>query len=367
MDQELDYITIKGFRSIKNIEKLSLRPINILVGANGSGKSNFIAAFAFLHAIREGLLQEYVATKGFAESILYFGAKNTKQLQLEVSFDSGSGYHIELSPTVDDRLHPVSEWCWIWNQKTHRQSKTPLPRSNGEAGISKRATKPRIRWVQEQLDSWRNYHFHDTTDHSPIKKNADVDDNRFFRPDGSNIAAYLYLLQKRHESHYEIIRKTIERVAPFFEDFRLAPLRRNESKIKLEWRHKGSDRYFDATSLSDGTLRFVALATLFLQPFEYRPSVILVDEPELGLHPYAIALLASLIKSATKQTQVIVSTQSPLLLDHFDPEDVLVADRTNGETTLTRLQSADLEHWLADYSLGQLWEKNQFGGRPGRG
>ena len=198
-----------------------------------------------------------------------------------------------------------------------------------------------------------------------MKKTGDVNDNRYLRPDGSNLAAFLYLLKLKHETSYSLIHRTVQLVAPFFDDFSLEPLRLNQDKIRLEWRHKGSEAYFDASSLSDGTLRFVALATLFLQPDQYRPSVILVDEPELGLHPYAITMLASLVKQASLKTQVIVSTQSPLLLDHFQPEDVLVADRVDGGTQLTRLESAKLVTWLENYSLGQLWEKNELGGRPG--
>ena len=156
----------------------------------------------------------------------------------------------------------------------------------------------------------------------------------------------------------------MEGVAPFFDDFQLEPQNLNPDKILLEWKHKGSEAYFDASSLSDGSLRFIVLTTLFLQPEQYRPSVILVDEPELGLHPYAITMLASLVKQASVKTQVIISTQSPFLLDHFQPEDVLVADRVDGGTQLTRLESAKLSGWLGDYSLGQLWEKNEFGGRP---
>lgn len=198
-----------------------------------------------------------------------------------------------------------------------------------------------------------------------MKKTADVNDNRYLRSDGSNLAAFLYYLRRKHESAYSLIRRTAQRAAPFFDDFLLEPQKLNPDKIRLEWKHKGSDAYFDASSLSDGTLRFMALATLFLQPDEYRPSVILVDEPEIGLHPYAITLLASLVKQASIKTQVIVSTQSPLLLDHFQPEDVLVADRVDGGTQFTRLESMRLTTWLEDYSLGQLWEKNELGGRPG--
>ncbi len=175
-----------------------------------------------------------------------------------------------------------------------------------------------------------------------------------------------YYLREKHETSYSLIRRTIQRVTPFFDDFRLSPRRLHAEDIKLEWKHKNSDQYFDASSLSDGTLRFIALATLFLQPKEYLPSVILVDEPELGLHPYATGMLASLVRHASKSTQVIVATQSSLLLDHFDPEGVLVANRVGGGTHINRLEAAQLSDWLEDYSLGQLWEKNEFAGRPVR-
>ena len=216
------------------------------------------------------------------------------------------------------------------------------------------------------LDSWRVYHLHDTSSTSPIKKTADVDDNRFLRHDGANLAAFLYFLHHKHEDSYDLIRRTVRLVAPFFDDFLLRPQALNEDKIRIEWQHAGSDAYFDASSLSDGTLRFLVLTTLLLQPASLRPSVILLDEPELGLHPYAVTMLAALVKQASVETQVVLATQSTRLLDHFRPEDVLVADRVDGGTQLTRLNGAALEEWLQDYSLGELWEKNHFGGRPGR-
>jgi len=210
------------------------------------------------------------------------------------------------------------------------------------------------------------YQFHDTGNFSPFYQTSQLDDNRSLRANGGNLAAYLYLLSKRHREAYELIRKTVQQAAPFFDDFQLAPLALNPGTIKLEWRHVGSDDYFDASGFSDGSLRFIALATLFLQPLELRPSLILVDEPELGLHPYAIGLLASLIHQASKETQIIVATQSPLLLDYFEPEDILVANRVDGATTIERLKPEPLAEWLKEYSLGQLWEKGELGGRPGK-
>ena len=367
----LDHITVKGFKSINAIERLPLRPINILIGANGSGKSNFIGVFSFLHSIYEGRLREYVTAAGGAEKILHFGSKNTSEIYFHLSFGSEiNQYELKLAPTADDGLFPSQETAYFWRKEQYSSPYgTPLsPREQSrEAGISNPTVEGVASWVRARIGGWRLYHVHDTSASSPMRKTAKVDDNEFLRPDGSNLASFLFYLREAHRDSYALVQKAIQRVTPFFEDFQLKPLRRKADDIKLEWRHKGSDQYFDASALSDGTLRFIVLAVLFLQPQAYRPSVILVDEPELGLHPYAIGMLASLIRQASVKTQVIVSTQSSLLLDHFDPEDVLVANRVEGGTQISRLDSKQLAAWQEDYSLGQLWEKNEFGGRPLKG
>lgn len=366
----LDYITIRGFKSISSIDKLELRPINIIIGPNGSGKSNFIGAFSFLHSIREGRLQQYVTAAGGAERILHFGSKTTKEVSFHLSFlGRVYQYELKLSPTDDDSLFPSEETAFSGNKTSHpRPSSTVLAPTQRrlEAGISTAGLEGTAKWVRDRLAGWRMYHVHDTSSSSPMRKTAKVDDNDFLRTDGSNLAAFLYYLQEAHSESYSLIRRTIQQVAPFFDDFRLRPLKLKSDGIKLEWSHRNSDQYFDASSLSDGTLRFIVLATLFLQPESHRPSAILVDEPELGLHPYAIGMLASLIRQASVDTQVIVSSQSSLLLDHFQPEDILVANRVEGSTEMTRPDSARLGAWLEEYSLGQLWEKNELGGRPVR-
>jgi len=367
----LDFITVKGFKSIAAILQLPLRSINVLIGANGSGKSNFIGVFSFLHAIREGRLRDYVTAAGGAERLLHFGSKNTTEMSFHLSFEGGiNQYQLELSPSADDGLFPTDETASLGStsRDTSPYDVSLSPREQRrEAGISDPKPERVAAWVRERLGGWRLYHVHDTSSSSPMRKTARVDDNEFLRPDGSNLAAFLFYLHEAHPDSYSLIQRAVQRVAPFFEDFQLKPLRLRADDIKLEWRHKGSDQYFDASSLSDGTLRFIVLATLFLQPERYRPSVILVDEPELGLHPYAIGMLASLIRQASVQTQVIVSTQSSPLLDHFDPEDVLIANRVDGGTQISRLEPSQLAAWREDYSLGQMWEKNEFGGRPVKG
>ena len=320
--------------------------------------------------MREGRLQKYVRRAGGAEQLLHFGSKVTKEIEIKISFSQQvNQYRILLRPTDDDSLYPEDERTYFWDKKryAHPMDNLLAPRADGlEAGISNPGASASgiASWVRHRLGMWRLYHVHDTSPSSPMRKTAQLNDNDYLRPDGSNISSFLYLLKRKYPDEYGLIIRSVRRVAPFFDDFQLRPDRLNKDTIRLAWKHRNSDQYFGPAALSDGTLRFIALATLFLQPKEFRPSVILVDEPELGLHPYAITLLASLVKQASAETQVILSTQSALLLDHFDPSDVLVADQVESGTVLTRLDPNKLEDWLEDYSLGQLWEKNEIGGRP---
>lgn len=367
----IDSVTVKGFKSIASL-KVDLRPINVLIGANGSGKSNFVGVFSFLHEIREGRLQEYVRKAGGAEQLLYFGSKTTQQVEIELLFaDNRNRYTLCLRPTDDDNLYVALEAGYtmggdgwesiVFDHPPHSRVKREAAIGNPHPYAEEFGEE-----IRRLLGQWRIYHLHDTSSSSPVRKTALLDDNRVLRPDGSNLPAFLYLLQEKYPESYRLIRGIVQRVAPFFDDFFLRPDPLNEETIRLSWKHKNSDQYFGASALSDGSLRFIVLATLLLQSDGFLPSVIVVDEPELGLHPYAISLLSSLVKQASVKTQVILSTQSSLLLDHFEPEDVLVAQRSGGATQLTRLDSSQLESWLEDYSLGQLWEKNEIGGRPGQ-
>jgi predicted ATPase len=360
----LNRIGITGFKSIRLLQDLELRPLNLLIGANGAGKSNFIALFKLLNQMVEKNFQTFVGQQGGADAFLYFGRKNTDRITLSLTFGPNA-YSCIWVPTVDDRLIFKSEIAYFHNPIYENPLDRRLGSGHAESELAQAAKKePIAGYVFESLKDWRVYHFHDTSDTAQLKTLGDINVNQYLKSDASNLAAFLYRLSKTQPAHYEAIRDTIRMVAPFFDDFILRPSPDNENKIRLEWREPGSDYPFLAHYLSDGTLRFICLATLLLQPL--LPSVILIDEPELGLHPYAINVLASLMRSAATKTQLIASTQSVSLVNQFEPEDLLIVELRDRATTIERLDSERLSGWLEEYALGELWEKNVLGGRPSR-
>jgi predicted ATPase len=359
--KKLDRIKITNYKSIRDLD-LELSDLNVFIGANGSGKSNFIGVFKFLNHLVEGNLQTYTAERGGADTILHFGRKRSESMAFSLFFENGiNGYDCRLAPSAEDNFFFKYEDVWFHNKYYPRPKTERLGSGHLESKISAKPTSIAY-YVLGHLESWKLYHFHDTSDSAKVKQTGDLEDNRFLRPDARNLAAFLYRLEKNYQDHFDNIQDAVRLVAPFFDRFNLQPLELNPDKIRLEWLEKGSDAYFNASVLSDGTLRFICMATLLLQP--QLPSVILIDEPELGLHPSAISVLANLLQSAAKLTQVLVSTQSVTLVNQFEPQDVVVVEREEGQSVFRRLDEADMTNWLDDYSLGDLWEKNVIGGRP---
>jgi len=358
---QISKIKLQGYKSVQECD-LKLEALNVLIGPNGAGKSNFIGFFKLIQQMLEGNLQRYISKGGGPDSFLYFGRKKTEQIKASVYFGNNA-YKFTLEPTLDNRMMFAEETLW-WNYgpdwtigSGHFES--AAEGAKGRTGI--------YQYTVPMMKQWRVYHFHDTGDTALVKQRHLLNDQSLLRPDGRNLAAFLNHLQQAHPEAYERIVKTIRLVAPFFGDFRLRPCPDNAEQIELEWSEKGEDIPFKALHLSDGTLRFICLATVFLQPVDLQPETIIVDEPELGLHPYAIKILAALIRSASKEKQVIISTQSVTLLNEFEPKDVIVCDRKAGASVLRRVDDHELTEWLKEeYSLGDLWQKNILGGRPSR-
>ncbi|HWO19953.1 MAG TPA: AAA family ATPase [Kofleriaceae bacterium] len=375
MAHKLRAITIAGYKSIRHAQ-VELRDINILVGANGAGKSNLVGAFGLLHDIVQERLAVHVARRGGANSLLHLGRKVTGQMSFKLDFHP-NGYEAVLAPTASDGVYFLREMCWFHRESHPTAHEKELGAGHTESKL--RAEAGIAQSVIESIESWRVFHFHDTSESAPVKQKHEINDNVTLRSDAANLAAFLYRLRESgvnpstpvaaatapfYLASYRQIVGAVRSVAPFFDDFILQPDRLNQNVIQLAWRQKGSDEYFSAHALSDGTLRFICLATLLLQPSSDLPKAILIDEPELGLHPFAIHQLAAMIKSAAMHTQVIISTQSVTLMNQFQPEHVIVVDRDGGESTFRRISPEEIAQWVDDYALGELWEKNIIGGRP---
>lgn len=320
--------------------------------------SHFVEVFSFLGVIERQELQHTVRQLGGAAGLLHHGPSLTNEIRFRADFEP-NGYDITLGYADDDSLFVADERVYFQGDGYDRPYEVELSRGQREAQLSG-ARGGVASWVDRVMRSWVVFHFHDTSRTSPVKRKGDINDNRTLRPDGSNLAALLYRLRQTDDPAYHQIVDAIRLVAPFFDDFVLQPDRINEDVIQLAWHQRGSDAYFGPAALSDGTLRFMCIATLLLQPEV--PSLVLLDEPELGLHPYAIHQLGDMLR--TSASQMIVSTQSVTLLDQMDIDDILIAEQADDHTQITRPERGRLKDWLADYSVGELWEKNLIGGRP---
>jgi predicted ATPase len=358
---KLKSLTVRGYKSIRNLENFELRDLNVLIGANGAGKSNFISLFRMLAALAEGRLQDFVQDQGGPDALLRGGRKRTPEMAAEFFFGSND-YKVALKPTTDNRLIFIREQLGFDGDfKYHTEL---LGGAHDETQLQTSTTKV-SGYVRAALKSWRVYHFHDTGDTAAVKRIHPSNDNLRLKTDASNLAAYLAFLKSGSPDAYQRIVDTVRLAAPFFGDFVIRdPL---PATVELEWTEHGDpDTPYRAHVLSDGTLRFICLTTLLLQPPARIPDTLLIDEPELGLHPYAINLLADMLKEVAETKQIIVSTQSVELLNQFEPEDVVVVERDNDASIFKRLDAQELAEWLEDYCLGDLWKRNILGGRPTR-
>ena len=355
MGQPIDKISIHGFLSIERLVHLELRPINVLIGANGAGKSNFVQLFRLIRAMADENLQGLVNKGGGADQFLFLGPNKTREIRCRLVFASASAfYHFELNPTK------TNEAVISFEMAHFTGSENPTRSHGGKRESTLKSMKdqdPIWKVAYDAISSWVVYHFHDANEYAPMRREESVEDHAYLRENASNIAPYLHRLRDEHPTAYAEIRDTIRLAAPFFDDFRFVVRERGlDQKLRLEWKQRGTDYPFQPWHLSDGTIRFICLATALLQP--ELPSTLIIDEPELGLHPQALSVLAGLIRKASKRTQVIVSTQSVTLLNEFEPQDVVVVTRKNGASHFERLDPSSLASWLDEYSLGTLWEKN---------
>jgi predicted ATPase len=358
----LDYIELEGYKSIRSLPKFDLKGgLNVLIGANGSGKSNFVRFFELLGNMMDKNkgLQNYLSGKGRADAFLFRGSKVTQQFRAHLWFGLNEfKFALKAAP---DRSMFFAEEAAPFDGPLHGAIVNDQGSGHLESRLSQKTHPTKSeKWVVEAITDWVVYHFHDTSESARVMGLCNVVDNQTLQRDAGNIAAFLLRLQKDHIHCYERIIKTVRLAAPFFGEFVLNEVAPGQTQ--LLWKERYGDQVFYPHQLSDGSLRFICLTTLLLQPEP--PSTVIIDEPELGLHPYAIELLAGLLRESSAQCQLIISTQSRPLVDEFNPEDLIVVDRKDGETTFHRFDSNQLDEWLKDYTLGELWGKNVLGGRP---
>lgn len=355
----------KSFGSQHDALDIDLRDINVIIGSNGSGKSNFLSFFSLLSHMMTNALQTYVAKQGFANQMLHYGSKDTTSIEAELHFQNGQYkniYKFCLDYAANDKL--------VIGQETFQLNDSTKQLSSGElesyfAKVQSSSKDEQI--IHMMLSRCRAFQFHDTSRTAYIRNGAQLTDSRYLFSDGGNLPAVLYRLQLKHPQYFARIEKYVSRMVPGFGSFALEPDALSPSTIFLNWREvDGSEYLLSPSQMSDGSLRFIALATLLLQPPAMLPNVVLIDEPELGLHPQAIDVLAFMLKEASRHAQVIIATQSERLLDSFQTEDIIVAEYETHRrsSSFKRLQDEQLEEWIEEYSISQLWDKNILGGQP---
>ncbi len=357
-------VKVSGYKSIRGAET-EINSLNVIIGSNGAGKSNFASLFEFLAASLDSRLDGYVGRSGGPNSVLFHGAKTTDEISIAVTQSTMAGIG-----TLHQRcvFQPPDGLFYSHN---HADTKSGIDRSNELviddlcSVIKKTGEGHPGQLIYESLKSNTfRLHLIDTSLSAPIRTECYIEDNQRLQANGGNLAAMLHLIQKTKPTVFKRIQSTVRKVVPEFGEFVLEPKRLNTKNILLNWRQPGSEYLLGPHQISDGSLRAMALVTLLLQPDTDLPDLIVLDEPELGLHPHAATMIAGLIRAASTKTQVIVCTQSPTFLDEFLPEDIIIAESKERETQFRRLDSSSLKNWLEDYSIGELWQKNVIGGGP---
>ena len=375
---KLKSITISGFKSFNSDEHtIEFGDVSVLIGANGAGKSNLVSFFKMVGYMMTAALQQYIGEQGSASSLLNFGPKTTPKLSAKFEFENEDvydAYEFSLAHAAQDSLIFTHETLSYRDKKKYdkisqREFSHGTKESSLKLDISELKDFKPATMIHALLRNCSVYQFHDTSFNSRIRNSCYINQSDFLYSDGGNLAAFLYSLKEneKKKSCYEKIVRHVKQIFPQFGDFALQPGARNDNYIILDWYEQNNTKYkLGAHQLSDGTIRFMALAALLLQPPKNLPSVIILDEPELGLHPSAIVELASIVKIASQYTQVVLATQSPALLDEFKPEQITVIERdpVSKSSIFKRFTEEDLKVWLEEYTLSEIWDKNILGGKP---
>lgn len=358
-------VSIEGFRSLKSIENLELPQLTVLIGANGSGKSTLIRFFEMLSwMLKSKNLQEFVLRHGGGDDQFFMGARQTPRIHAELCLDTEKGqndYRFDLIHlSAGDTVMVLNEaYRYSANDISTKAGWTQIDAVGKESSLLEQKNKT-AKTIIALLRQCSTYQFHDTSVNAAIHNRWDATESFRLRSDGGNLAAVLLDLRNTDGKRYELIVRQISRVLPAFKDF---VLEEEAGKVLLRWVGQQSDKVFGSHLTSDGSLRLFCLLTLLNLPPNRLPDVMFFDEPELGLHPHAITLVAEMFKRLSMKRQIFIATQSPYLVDCFELENIIVASANDGETILRNLPRAHYQRWLdEDYQLSDIWLQQATGG-----
>ena len=377
-------ITIEGYRRLFNVQVyMRDRPLTVMIGANGVGKTSLLEIFSLLAASANAQLANKISELGGLPDIITRDRTNSITISLSMSVPGyapldyqlevalkGFTYEIALETLTENNPLVLEPFKHIDSRgldvKYFNTEDGVLLRPNWDhnpletslAQVPKMYQEPEN--LRKRLASCTFYGALNVAPKSPVRLPQSMRPTSLPGANGEDLVSCLYYLRETDPERFEIIEDTLTAAFPDFERLGFPPVA--AGTITMTWKDKNFSKPIYMHQLSEGTLRFIWLITLLQSPG--LTAVTLIDEPEVSLHPELLRLLADMMREASQKTQLIVATHSDRLIRFLNPEEVLVCDAEDGLTTMRWGDSFNLEHWLEEYSLDQVWAMNLMGGRP---
>ena len=384
---KINRIKISGFRRLRSLD-LPMRPFVVLIGANGVGKSSLLDACTTLSASASGNLNGTLSKFGGIANLLTRGKSEELSFTVEIEVPDhepleydlslvpkGNGYAISreiLSQKRDgySELGPfkhidASEGDIRYYEKDNNGRKglcTPdwelNPLETALAQVPKMYRQPE--GLRRILATATQYHVLDVGPRAPVKMPQQMKPAILPGPDGEDLVPYLYYLRETDRSRFDLITDSLRVAFPDFEEISFPPVA--AGMLAMTWKDRNFSKPMYMNELSEGTLRFLWLVSLLQSP--NLSTVTMIDEPEVSLHPELLSLLADLMREASTRTQLIVATHSDRFIRFLKPEEVIVMDiDEEGCSSATWADQLDLDHWLNEYTLDEVWQMGRMGGR----
>ncbi len=380
-----EHIRIEGYRRLANVD-LALKPLNVVIGGNGSGKTSLLEVMSLLSASASGKLSDAFSALGgynavrtnltaWTSQAINFSLRQPSRSAMPLEYEiyirpKGVDYSISEECLFQDRgqtnpfVHLRSSGGNVQYFDSIQEQKLVRPTWDMNPSESALSQVPRMFAEPEQfrrdLASSTHYHVLNVSPQSPVRLPQPMRTATLPGKDGEDLVSCLYVIRETDSDRFELIQDTLRAGFPNFERLNFPPVA--AGTLAMTWKDKTSVQPFYMHQLSEGTLRFLWLVTLLHSPG--LTAVTMIDEPEVSLHPELLSLLAHLFREASSRTQLIVATHADRLVRFLKPEEIVIADLgDDGATSFTWGDKFDLEDWLTEYSLDQLWQMGQIGGR----